>query len=185
MSRYDELIDQNRKKKAGEIADRTEAAMKGEERRQRYVRAFAAALPEFHQALVKNDIWNEYEHTRKILLVSSKENIRCVHLKGWDPSEFWFTIDKAVICQDGRYLILTGAGKIARKRNGEYVYTVDGYEEINVDKLARRIYDILHLDKCDRFANYKQDEYRLLNEALKNDDADEVAFQYFATCLPK
>ncbi|MBQ6654875.1 MAG: hypothetical protein IJM79_05055 [Erysipelotrichaceae bacterium] len=185
MSRYDELIDQNRKEKADQIAGNTQKELEADELKARYVAAFIRALPEFYQALVRNDVWKVYEHEQKSFLVRRKETIKCVHLRRWDSREGWYTTDSAVICADGRYLLLSGAGKLVKQRNGEYSTAVDGYEEVNIDRFAEHLYDALKPYKSRQFETFEQENCPKLHAALINDDADEVAFQYFAFCLPK
>ena len=186
MSRYDELIDKNRREKADQIADKTRQKLAGDERMVRYVDAFVRALPEFYQALVRNDVWNEYEHEQKSFLIPHREIIRCVQLKRWDARESWYATDRAAITDEGRYLLLEGAGKIVKRPNGRYTYTVDSYEELSVQRFAEHICDALCLDRKSRqFASFERENYPELHAALMGDDADETAFQYFAFCLPK
>ena len=182
MSRYDEVIKENRQNKADQIADKSRKMSAAEEKKQRYVAAFARALPEYHQALVKNDIWRVYKRFRKVLFVETAETIECVQLQCWDNREYWFTHCGLAITKDGRYIRLIKPS--VDKRGKNYVDTVADYEEMNADQFAQRIYDGLHLE--DNWPFHSRDgKYQKLNEALKNDDADELAFQYFAFCLPK
>ncbi|MBO4218357.1 MAG: hypothetical protein IKX74_04615 [Erysipelotrichaceae bacterium] len=184
MSRYDELIDQNRQEKADRIAEEARKKLEGEQRRARYVDAFARALPEFHQALVRNGVWKEYEHKQKSFLITRREIIRCVRLQRYDPREYWYVTDNAAITDDGRYLLLQGAWDSYTLKAGEY-YKLDGYEELSARSFAEHLCDVLHLDKSRQFVDYNRQKYGKFNYALQNDEYDEVAFQYFAFCLPK
>jgi hypothetical protein len=182
MTRYDDVIGAGRKARKEEVTASLEKMADEAKKKSIYVEAIKKALPEFHQALIKNDIWNEYKQIEKILLFDKINTIECALLKKWDPREYWFETDNVGITKEGRYIRLLNAKYVQYKN--EYMTTVDNYQILSLQEMAEHIYENMCLDKVTNYSSYT-DPYTELNQALNNNEPDEAVFQYFVVCLPK
>ncbi|MBQ5756464.1 MAG: hypothetical protein IIV88_04320 [Erysipelotrichaceae bacterium] len=161
MTRYDELIKQE--KENTEIRDslkedkeRWEAA-----RKRSYIQAFRNALPEFYQALLKNNKWTEFKYYHKILFFGVTDKIEGVRLISADGDGY--TRLNCWIGKDGKYY-----KSASQNGNANSIISDEELAEILYDRVVRDI----------RYFPDKE-----IRDAVRENNFDEVAFQYFSTVI--
>ena len=161
MTRYEELIRQQQKKAEFRKIKEEDQKWTEEDRKRRYIQAFTDALPEFYEALLKNDNWREFEYYHRKLIHYGKDKQKGITLIGADGDGYHFIT--CWIGKDGKYY----RSQIRKS----YADTI-----ISAEELAEELY--WHVIENIRY--YPNEK---LKEAVKNDDFDAVPFLYFSEVI--
>lgn len=161
MTRYDDLIRQQ-KGEAESRKIREENQKKAEaDRKRRFIQAFIDALPEFYEALLKNDNWREFEYFHRKFIHYGKDKMKGITFIHVDSDGFGFA-----------HYWMGKNGKYYRSESWKsYADTI-----ISAEELAERLYSIV-IRSAHYYPNAK------LKEAVKKDDFDEAAFQYLSDVI--
>ena len=164
MSRFDEVIEEGRNKLDEKAALEKERQETAEEMKRRYIRSFKQALPEFYQALLKNDNLEKSTYEHKVLLVKVKKTLYLewfiYHDSDGSPHHADYAISK-----DGQYY------KAVKSYTG-YVMDVSA---IDVDTFAEGV-SKLFLHDYDYYSRERLEKER-------NTDTDEMVFKYLENVI--
>ena len=169
LSRFDEVMEQEKKDKEEAMLKAASERENELQKKERYVKAFKRALPDFYQALLKYGNWRTYEYTRKVLFRSKTEQFQAISLLHFTTEDYCYTRSNYYITKEGKYI-----KDVHKSYPPEYV-------EISEDELTEEMYNSLDWQK--RHSHYtSHTEYDKavieLRKAMDADDADETAFRY-------
>lgn len=169
MSRFDEVMEQEKKEKEEAMLKAASERENELQKKERYVKAFKRALPDFYQALLKYGHWITYEYTRKALFRNKTEQLQAVRLLHFTTEDYRYTTSKYYITKEGKF-----------KKDVGTSYPPE-FVEISEDELTEEMYNSLDWQK--RHSPYPRNtEYNKalieLRKAMDMDDADETAFRY-------
>ena len=162
MTRFDQVVEQEKQKVDQAKAIEAERKNLSEEMKRRYTESFKKAIPQFYQTLLKNDLWSKEDYKKNILFFSIKQHKEVVwftyHDNDGDIFRTKYCIDKS-----GKYL------EVIKSWTGNVVL---GFTEIDIDTLADKLFST-NYDYCssERMAT------------IRKTDTDEVVFQKLAQAI--
>jgi len=162
MTKYDDLIKQEKENSRLREDLQEDRERWQHERKRSYIHTFMNELPEFHQALLKNNIWTEFEYFHKKLFLPVRDKIQGVYLISADGDGH--TRSNCWIGKDGLYYL-----------SSNYNSTADTL--ISAEELAEIFYDRA-IQGIRYFSGDKE-----FQDAVKRDDYAEAVFQYFSIVI--
>ncbi len=161
MTKYDDIIEENRQKQLKEEEEKAERQREKAILKERLTGALKNGLPEFYEALLKNDKWYKTRMHEKVLIFHKYREFEYVPFIQPDSDGHPHSMNY-VIGKDGKYYFQ------------EYFYGEEKLNEVSADELISAIYDS-NWDKV----------YDWTRKQLLEKDPDDVITDYFSKIIKR